>query len=148
VAHDNPKSDSVLRIGIILAAGRGRRMGGTKQPMFDSIRAGLVAAREIDLQATVVLQPGDHPEVAVATLGVLVNCSLKRPVQAIIPEHDGRGGHPALIPPDVAALILEAQCPNGLAQFWLDHPESCLRIAVDDANILKDIDTPTDLPSN
>ena len=33
-------------------------------PMFESIRAGLRAALRIDSNATVVLQPGDHPEVA------------------------------------------------------------------------------------
>ena len=112
---------TLRRIGLILAAGRGRRMGGSKQlvmwrsatgpkplvvaafdaicpictdmivvvgheaeavkdalgdctfryvecdpdaPMFESIRTGLQAARELNPAATVVIQPGDHPEVA------------------------------------------------------------------------------------
>jgi CTP:molybdopterin cytidylyltransferase MocA len=116
------------RIGVLLAAGRGGRMGGTKQlklwpfsagpkplvcaaydsirpicdemvvvlgheadavaavlgkrpfyhavssadgPMFESVRAGQQAARDIDADATVVLQPGDHPEVARSTLDAL-----------------------------------------------------------------------------
>jgi molybdenum cofactor cytidylyltransferase len=193
------------RIGVILAAGRGRRMGSTKQlklwptadgpkplicaafdairpicdamvvvlghdsdavakalgerkyhpassdpdrPMFDSICAGLAAARETDVQATVVLQPGDHPEVAAATLEVLVDTSLKQPLRTVIPEYSGRGGHPVLIPPNVAELILANDCPNGLGQFWADHPELCVRLTVDDASMLKDIDTQADLPTN
>jgi molybdenum cofactor cytidylyltransferase len=191
------------RIGVILAAGRGRRMGSTKQlkmwpaadgpkplicaaydtirpicdeiiivlgyeadrvaealqgrsflriessadqPMIESIRAGLRAASTIDPKATVVLQPGDHPEVLGATLQSLTQTACARPDQAIIAEYNGRGGHPALIPARVAEVILASQCPDGLGQFWLEHPEMCHRFAVDDATILRDIDTPADLP--
>jgi len=190
------------RIGVILAAGRGGRMGGTKQlapwpaaagtkplicaaydairpicddmivvlgheadavaaalterpfhramsdpalPMFESIRTGLRAAHSINPNATIVLHPGDHPEVAPSTLRALSDWSLQRPVLAIIPEHAARGGHPILIPPNIAAIILNTECPAGLAQFWLDHPELCDRLPVDDPNILRDVDTPADL---
>lgn len=114
-------------------------------PMFDSIRAGLRAAHQIDPTATIILQPGDHPYVTNATLHSVTDWSLQRPVQAIIPQHVGRGGHPVLIPPRIAALILAAVCPAGLGQFWLDHPELCYRVPVDDPSILRDIDTPADL---
>jgi CTP:molybdopterin cytidylyltransferase MocA len=114
-------------------------------PMFESIRAGLIAAQSIDALASVILHPGDHPEVARSTLQLLTDWSLQRPVNAIIPEHADRGGHPILIPPTVAAIILSAICPAGLGQFWLDHPELCHRLPVDDFSMLKDVDTPADL---
>ncbi len=192
------------RIGILLAAGRGRRMGRTKQlltwpakdgekqlvaaaydairpicdvvivvlgheadkvaaalakrafhraesdpdaPMFESIRAGIVEALDLDSTAILVLHPGDHPAVEHSTLQTLVNWSLKRPAQAIIPEYGGRGGHPVLIPPTVAIQLREAVCPEGLGQFWNDHPKLCHRVAVEDAGVIRDIDTPDDLPS-
>lgn len=191
-----------VRIGVILAAGRGRRMGCTKQlvtwptpegpkplvaaaydairpicdqmvvvlghdadvvatalgtrtfvramgdpdaPMFHSIRAGLTAALKIDPTATIVLQPGDHPAVDETTLQALLECSRSRAALAIIPEHGGRGGHPVLIPPAIAALLLQADSPHGLGQFWKEHPELCHRLPVDDPTILRDIDTPGDL---
>jgi len=193
---------SPRRIGVLLAAGRGRRMGGTKQlvdwptadgvkplvaaaydairpicddmvvvlgheaeavaaalgsrpfdraqsdpdaPMFESIRAGLESARAIDPDATIILQPADHPEVAASTLTAVTDWSLQRRVQAVIPEHQGRGGHPALIPASVAARILKSDCPTGLADFWSAHPDLCTRLPVDDPTILRDIDTPGDL---
>jgi molybdenum cofactor cytidylyltransferase len=114
-------------------------------PMFESIRAGFRAAQEIDPSAWIVLQPGDHPEVSPATLRALTDGSLQRPVAAVFPQHANRGGHPVLIPPAVAAQILTADCPAGLGQFWLDHPELCHRLEVDDPTILRDIDTPADL---
>jgi molybdenum cofactor cytidylyltransferase len=116
------------------------------RPMFDSIRAGLCAAQSLDSTATIVLHPGDHPEVAPATLRALLDHSIQRTACAIIPEHTGHGGHPVLIPPSVVAQVLQTTCPEGLGQFWLDHPELCHRFAVDDPSILRDIDTPNDLP--
>jgi molybdenum cofactor cytidylyltransferase len=190
------------RIGVILAAGRGRRMGRTKQlvewpaadgpkslvaaaydairpicddmvvvfghdaeavaaalagrsfvrassdpdaPMFESIRAGLRAAQSIDRAAAVVLQPGDHPEVAAGTLTALADWSLQRPVQAIIPKYRGRGGHPVLIPPAVAEALVAAACPSGLGDFWRVNPELCVRLPVEDPAIVRDIDTVEDL---
>jgi molybdenum cofactor cytidylyltransferase len=191
-----------LRIGVILAAGRGRRYGGSKQlsmwpsadgskslvaaaydairpicddmiivlgheaeavaaalgdrrfhqvpsnadaSMFESIRAGLRAAQVIDAAATVVLQPGDQPEVAAATLDALVARSLKRPHQAVVPQVGDRGGHPALIPPQIVSLLVSASCPQGLGEYWLRHPELCERMPVDDLTALRDVDTPDDL---
>jgi molybdenum cofactor cytidylyltransferase len=190
------------RIGVIVAAGRGRRMGRTKQlvpwrtaagekplvaaaydairdacdemvvvlgheadtvamalgdrafqrvpsdsdgPMFASIRTGLVAAHAINRDATVVLQPGDHPEVAPATLLALIAAATAHPDRAIIPQYQGRGGHPVMIPPLVVALLLKSDCPAGLARFWNDHPAHVRRVPVDDAAVILDIDTAAQL---
>jgi molybdenum cofactor cytidylyltransferase len=114
-------------------------------PMFESIRAGLRLAQHIDAAAAIVLQPGDHPEVATSTLDTLTHCSSECPDRTIIPEYAGRGGHPIIIPPNIAALLVEAECPAGLGQFWLDHPEFCHRVPIDDPSVVRDIDTPADL---
>jgi molybdenum cofactor cytidylyltransferase len=114
-------------------------------PMFESIRAGLRTAITIDAVATVVLQPGDHPEVAAGTLAVLADWSLKRPAQAIIPEYGGRGGHPVFIPPLVAKILVAADCPTGLGDFWLANPEHCVRVPIADPAVTRDVDTLDDL---
>jgi molybdenum cofactor cytidylyltransferase len=114
-------------------------------PMFESIRAGLRFAQRLNSAAAIVLQPGDHPEVATSTRDILLKCSLERPEQTIIPEYAGDGGHPILIPPNIAAMLIVAECPAGLGQFWADHPELCHRVPIDDPKVLRDIDTPADL---
>jgi molybdenum cofactor cytidylyltransferase len=193
---------SIHRIGVILAAGRGGRMGGKKQltewpspegpkplvaaaydaihpicdemvvvlghmaeavaaalgdrpfhraqsdsaaPMYESIRGGLRAAHRIDSGSTVILQPCDHPEVGASTLDRLTQLAIEQPLQAIIPQYAGRGGHPVLIPPAIGAMLIDADCPDGLGQFWLDHSELCVRVSIDDPTIVHDIDTPADL---
>jgi CTP:molybdopterin cytidylyltransferase MocA len=191
------------RIGVILAAGRGGRMGGNKQlvtwrvkegiekpliaaaydaiqpicdamvvvlghepeavaaalgerpfhrtltdpddPMFESIRAGLKAARRVDPKAAVVLQPGDHPDVSATTLELLKTTAQVRPMRAIIPQLGDRGGHPVIIPADLVAQLTQTECPDGLGQFWLTHPQLCERIPVVDPAVVRDVDTPTDL---
>jgi CTP:molybdopterin cytidylyltransferase MocA len=192
---------SASHIGIILAAGHGRRMGGTKQlvmwrsaaghqplvaaaydaissvcsdmivvvgheaeavktalgnrsfrcvysdpdaPMFASILAGLQAAQQRDSSATVVIQPGDHPEVRDATLVHLAKQSQAQPERAIIPEFGGRGGHPVFIPAAIIQHVLRAECAEGLGEFWRSHSELCMRESVDDATVTRDIDTPAD----
>jgi molybdenum cofactor cytidylyltransferase len=114
-------------------------------PMVESIRAGLRAAQSIDADTTVVLQPGDHPEVHRATLATLVDWSQKRPDRAIIPEHLGRGGHPVFIPAPVAEIVIAAACPGGLGDLWLANPKLCVRVPVDDVAVIRDVDTVEDL---
>jgi molybdenum cofactor cytidylyltransferase len=193
-----PDSSS-RRIGLIIAAGRGRRMGRTKQlvewpsaagnvplvaaafdaicgvcdemivvlghdaelvaaalvdrpfhrvmsdadaEMFESIRAGLVAAQKIDANATVVLQPGDHPEVSPNTLQLLAGALSMHSDCAIMPTFRNRGGHPVFIPPAIIARLILEECPQGLGEFWRGNPQLCRRIAIDDASVVRDVDTP------
>ncbi len=114
--------------------------GDPDAPMFESIRTGLRAAHDRDATATVMLHPGDHPEVAPATLAHLIGASREDKERAVLPEYRGQGGHPVLIPPSVLQRILVAECPDGLRKFWRDHPELCQRICIDDPSSTQDVD--------
>ncbi len=196
-------------IGVLLAAGRGRRLGGLKQlrpwppdaalrtarplirhafdavagacrsvvivlghepeavrhaigdaagvfvtadpdaPMLASIHAGLRAAAAIDPAAAVLLHPGDVPSVAAATIATLLSAAAERPETVKLPEHAGRGGHPAWVPPPVRdrLLALPPDHPGGARAFWESRPDLVERIAVPDAGCSRDIDRPEDLSS-
>jgi len=121
--------------------------------MLASIAAGLRAVltdgRGRSLEG-VVLQPGDHPGVARATIRRLLEAyDCERGERAIMPEHAGKGGHPVLIPIAIATRILETIEADGLhrgglRQFWIDHPELRQRVPVDDPSCIADLDTPQD----
>jgi molybdenum cofactor cytidylyltransferase len=113
-------------------------------PMFESIRRGLAEAARVDPTARVLLHPADHPEVRPGTLDRLRAEALLHPAQAVCPEHGGRGGHPVLVPPAVAATIVGADGDGGLRRIWIDHPGCCRRIVVDDPGVVRDLDTPAD----
>jgi molybdenum cofactor cytidylyltransferase len=188
-------------VGVLLAAGRGRRMGRVKQllpwpppdgsgtivaaafdavapacdemvvvvgheaeaviaalrprpfrvvdsnadaPMFESIRLGLRAARKLDPAACSLLHPADHPQVSPTTLQALRDAHRQDPHRAIMPVHGDRGGHPVLIPPALVDGILEAEDTGGLRAYWSAHPELCVRIAVDDPGVVRDLDVAAD----
>jgi molybdenum cofactor cytidylyltransferase len=135
----------------VAAALAGRRFHAVRSnpdaPLFASIHAGLTAAHALNHFANVLLQPGDHPHVAAATLSAIAAAHAQSPAQAIVPEYLGQGGHPVLIPPPVVRRLLDENCPLGLGQFWRENPQLCRRILVDDPDIQRDVDTPADLPS-
>ena len=110
--------------------------------MIDSVRAGLRAVRGIDPHADALLHPADHPEVARSTLTVLLEARRTHGDLALLPEHAGRGGHPAFIPVRLFDTILEWAGPGGLRRFWREHPECCQRLPVDDPWVVRDVDTP------
>ena len=183
--------------GVLLAAGRGRRMGGRKQltpwppdaptstlvatafdalaaqceamvvvvghlaaavhdalgtraylsvdadpdaPMFESIRAGLAA---VPAGRSVLLHPADHPMIPPAVGRAIAAAAT--PAHAVMPEINGRGGHPVWIPAAIVGQLRGAEAPDGLRGWWRDHPGCVRRVAVADDVILHDIDEPADV---
>jgi molybdenum cofactor cytidylyltransferase len=110
--------------------------------LIESIRMGLTAAVEADAQADVLLQLADHPEVAPQTIRAMIAAQVAHPHRAVIPQYQGRGGHPVLIPPGLAAELITVALIGGLRDYWLRHPDKCYRVPVDDPAVIHDIDTP------
>lgn len=139
----------------VIAALEGRRFtridSDSEDEMFASVRAGLRAIVELadadEPVTALLLQPGDHPGVMKATIDRLLDAHAHDPTRAIMPEHRGKGGHPALIPIGIARTILEwgmTQTGGGLRQFWIEHAHLRSRIEVDDASCIVDLDTPAE----
>lgn len=117
--------------------------------MFESIRVGVDAVNEDANVDAVMLQPGDHPGVARATIEALRMEFQRDPRRAVMPEYAGKGGHPVIIPRGLLPSILNLNEPRsmaggGLRQFWSDHPEARTRLVVSDPLCIADIDTPQD----
>lgn len=119
--------------------------GNGTAEMMESVRGGLgfPFLRDPSI-AQFLLQPADHPQVRLDTLESLLVKAKESPQCAVMPQYRGRGGHPVLIPRSVAKKILDDQGHGGLRQFWLDHPELCVRLPVDDPGVVFDIDTQSD----
>ncbi len=111
-------------------------------PLFASIRAALLHATASDTAASVLLLPADQPGIRTATIHALIGESGRRPALAITPEYQGRGGHPALIPPGIIPKILHNRGEAGLRDFWERFPALRARLPVDDPACARDLDTP------
>jgi molybdenum cofactor cytidylyltransferase len=121
--------------------------------MMKSVGVGLTLASQLDHSADVLLQLADHPRVQVATLQSMLNARQRFPGAAIIPEFEGRGGHPVLIPPEIVNELAhnageKAEFPGGLRAFWHSRTEDCHRIDTDDAWVTRDFDTPDDVTND
>jgi molybdenum cofactor cytidylyltransferase len=115
--------------------------------MLASVKAGLAAARAMHSTADVLLQPADQPMMNRETIETLVEASAEHRGRAVIPEFGGRGGHPVIVPALLVPQILDFAAQGGLRQFWLENAERCMRIPVDDAGVVFDVDTPADYQS-
>lgn len=125
--------------------------------MFASIRASFRAVLEHERAAStayhaVMLQPGDHPGVARSTIEILLQTWRNDRTCAVMPEHRGKGGHPAIIPRTMLPALLEwsegsGAATGGLRQFWIKHPTLRSRLPVNDPTCTVDLDTPDDYQS-
>jgi len=110
-------------------------------PMFESINRGMQHARHINKSASIVLHPADHPAVRPETVRALVCFAERHPQSAVMPEHETRGGHPAIIPPNWFETINAFDGTGGLRALWREHPEHVKRMPCDDPGTVMDLDT-------
>ncbi len=138
---------TVVRPDLPEAAERARRAGGRvlfnphpEEEMLVSIRLGLEAISPG--ARAVFIWPADHPAVSGRTIGLLARRA--DPARALVPSHDRRRGHPALIGRDLLAAIREIPPREGLRHLWRMRPEILIEVPVEDPGILQNVDTPED----
>jgi molybdenum cofactor cytidylyltransferase len=108
-----------------------------------SIRQAISAVVNRPVEGAVVW-PVDQPEVSVRTVERLVEEFRNGDASVVVPTHEGRRGHPVLFRRDVFEQLLNAPIEVGARAVVREQQElgMLLEVSVDDAAILKDIDTP------
>jgi molybdenum cofactor cytidylyltransferase len=114
-----------------------------RQGMGTSLRAGLGAVDPRAEAALIVLadQPFTHP----ATLDRLIEQYGAEKPQIAIPVYRGFRGNPVLLDRSVFPEVMQLQGDIGCRAIFGSHPENILKVPVDDAGILADIDEVSDL---
>ncbi len=108
--------------------------------MYGSIQAG-VRSLPGDVAAFFLL-PGDMPLVRAETLRLLADQWQAKPGCILYPCHQGRRGHPPLIPVDLIPEILAQRPANGLRGLLARHAERSREVECQDPGVLRDLDTP------
>src|SRR5687768_475981 len=108
---------------------------------IDSLRLGLAHLPE-DCTGVVVL-PVDMPKVAVATIQKLMTAFSEGQAPVVVPQYDGRNGHPVIFRREIFGELLADPLPRG-AESVVEAHQDRAEIAVEDASILIDIDKPGD----
>ena len=115
--------------------------------MYSSIRTGVATLD--DTCPGALLLPVDIPLIRRGTIHCLLEAAREATDRLYYPVFDERRGHPPLLSPAELALIRQEANPEGglrtlLAQVELDNPGHVGEVAVADANIHFDMDTPDD----
>lgn len=108
--------------------------------MFSSIQAGLVAVAG----DPIVVLPADMPFVRPTTIAALVDASA-RAGRAVVPVHDGRRGHPLVLPGRVREGLLSAEPAGTLKDALAALDNASLEVPVGDPGVLRDVDRREDL---
>jgi molybdenum cofactor cytidylyltransferase len=129
-----------------LAGALGARVVVNEDPergMFSSVRCGLRGI-EFDAVRGIIVYPVDHPRVKASTMQAIV-AELKDEDTWVVPVHGGRPGHPIGIGVRVARRI--SRLPDSFTlRAALEHVGAeRVDVAVDDAGILENVNTPEDL---
>jgi molybdenum cofactor cytidylyltransferase len=108
--------------------------------MFSSIQEG---ARTASGDVLLVL-PGDMPFVKADTVRrVLVEWTVRRGI--VSPRYKGKRGHPVALPLGLRDEILATPSSSNLHEVIKRHLDQRTDVDVDDAGIVRDVDTPADL---
>jgi len=116
----------------VVCAGRG-------DDMLATLRFGLAAAPE----GPIAFAPADLPFLDPKLLSRLTAEFGRCGRRYLIPTFGGRGGHPAFVRDPAAFLAPELQ--GGARTVWREAGADLVRLEVETADILFDVDTPEDL---
>jgi len=110
--------------------------------MFSSVQAGVSSLKSG--HKSFFVMPVDIPLVKISTIKLLRNAYKEHPYKIIYPVFNNRRGHPPLIPISLAPIIAEWEQDGNLRAVLNAYEKVSLEVAVNDENILLDINTDKD----
>ena len=111
---------------------------------FSSLRIGLHEVLSRGRDAAVVTLV-DRPPVLTATLQALLAAfasAVEQGKWAVVPQHEGRNGHPIVIGREMIEAFLRAPDSSNAREVRHAHQEFIEYVAVDDPNVALNVDTP------
>ncbi|MFJ3077523.1 NTP transferase domain-containing protein [Pseudomonas sp. NPDC087029] len=107
--------------------------------MGHSLAAGAASLIDSDAQAVAILL-GDMPWIAPASLNHLAEVATASTI--VLPRYGGRQGHPVLFGRDFWPELGQLTGDEGARSLVRAHLSRCLVIVLEDAGVLRDVDTP------
>jgi molybdenum cofactor cytidylyltransferase len=129
------------------AEGQGAEVVVASSPPPDmraSVELGLAHLANGPRSTALLLTPGDIPGLGPAEVARVIRASADSPGRIVVPRHQGRRGHPVLIPWALATEIPRLPPGVGVNALLARHPDAVLYLDGDDPGILADLDTPED----
>jgi molybdenum cofactor cytidylyltransferase len=90
-----------------------------------------------------VIALGDQPQIQISTLHLLLETAQQNPSRVCQPVFSGRSGHPIIIPEEQFRALAKTDATD-LRAYVQEHEDLRLRVAVSDAGVTGDLDSPED----
>ena len=103
------------------------------------------AMTDIKAQSHVIIALADMPDIQSQTIEALLAAANNTEHSIIMPVFDGKDGHPVIFGRAHFAALASLAADKGGRDIIQQNPQSVLRLAVDDAGVRFDIDTPDDI---
>jgi molybdenum cofactor cytidylyltransferase len=113
--------------------------------MRESVELGLAVLDADPRPACVLLTPGDIPGLTADLVARLLEVAREWPDRLVVPTHDGRRGHPIVLPWNVALRIRDLPDDAGVNALVDRHRADVLEVPVSALAAIDDLDTPEDL---
>jgi CTP:molybdopterin cytidylyltransferase MocA len=112
---------------------------------FSSLRVGLQAVLDLGRDAAMITLV-DRPPAGVAVLAKLRRAFEEAPSDtwAVVPEFNGRHGHPFLAGREMIEVFLKAPATATAREIEHQHQEHLLYVAVEDPHVVMNVNTPED----
>ncbi len=113
---------------------------------FSSLQVGLQAVLDRGRDAAVIT-PVDRPPVrreTVAQLKEAFECAINQGKWAVVPEHNGKHGHPIVVAREMITAFLIAPTTANAREVEHAHQSRIAYVTVDDPAVVSNIDTPED----
>lgn len=111
--------------------------------MLSSVKHGLTALSGATHAA---LLPVDVPGIKASTLEALFLHARQAPDRMIVPVFEGRRGHPGVFPASKFGDLMGAPESEGARAVLHQFPQLVIEAKIDDPAVVRDLDTPDDLP--
>ena len=112
--------------------------------MLSSVKHGLAALAGATHAALMLI---DHPGLKKDTLDALFLTARSKPDHIVVPTYQGKRGHPGIFPAKLFGDLMGAPADEGARAVLHAHAALVLEVAIDDPALVRNFDTPEDLPS-
>jgi len=116
-----------------------------EEGMGTSIACGARQAALHEALGMLLVQPADMPWLAASSVRQVVQAKAAAGELIVVPTYRGQDGHPVRFDRSLVPALSQLGGERGARQLLLRHPP--LRIPVDDAGVVRDLDEPQDLES-
>lgn len=143
IAAVRPESDSLS--AALRQAGCEIAPVGGDEGMGNSIACGARAALLHEDLRLLLVQPADMPWLAGASVRQVAQAVAQDGQVIVLPTFGGQDGHPVRFDRRIVPALAQLSGERGARHLLRRHPP--LRIPLDDAGVVRDLDTPADLHS-